>query len=44
MCCMQIHVEAQNFAYQTGVKVACVYGGAPINQQVTGVQGLYFSV
>ncbi|KAL8263096.1 hypothetical protein R6Q59_024445 [Mikania micrantha] len=30
----QIHVEARKFAYQTGVKVVVVYGGAPINQQL----------
>ncbi|KAL8217249.1 hypothetical protein R6Q57_024086 [Mikania cordata] len=29
----QIHEEARKFAYQTGVKVVVVYGGAPINQQ-----------
>ncbi|GAB2295445.1 DEAD-box ATP-dependent RNA helicase 37 [Dionaea muscipula] len=31
---MQIHEEARKFAYQTGVKVVVVYGGAPINQQL----------
>ncbi|XP_047325813.1 DEAD-box ATP-dependent RNA helicase 37-like [Impatiens glandulifera] len=31
---MQIHDEARKFAYQTGVKVAVVYGGAPITQQL----------
>nr|XP_043632474.1 DEAD-box ATP-dependent RNA helicase 37-like [Erigeron canadensis] len=30
----QIHMEARKFAYQTGVKVVVVYGGAPINQQL----------
>ncbi|KAJ9558926.1 hypothetical protein OSB04_013540 [Centaurea solstitialis] len=30
----QIHAEARKFAYQTGVKVVVVYGGAPINQQL----------
>ncbi|CAK7342237.1 unnamed protein product [Dovyalis caffra] len=30
----QIHDEAKKFAYQTGVKVVVVYGGAPINQQL----------
>ncbi|KAK3019403.1 hypothetical protein RJ639_004653 [Escallonia herrerae] len=30
----QIHEEAKKFAYQTGVKVVVVYGGAPINQQL----------
>ncbi|XP_024960912.1 DEAD-box ATP-dependent RNA helicase 11-like [Cynara cardunculus var. scolymus] len=30
----QIHTEAQKFAYQTGVKVVVVYGGAPISQQL----------
>ncbi|KAL7613536.1 hypothetical protein Lser_V15G06486 [Lactuca serriola] len=30
----QIHLEARKFAYQTGVKVVVVYGGAPINQQL----------
>lgn len=30
----QIHDEARKFSYQTGVKVAVVYGGAPINQQL----------
>ncbi|XP_057509430.1 DEAD-box ATP-dependent RNA helicase 37-like isoform X2 [Actinidia eriantha] len=29
----QIHEEAKKFAYQTGVKVVVVYGGAPISQQ-----------
>ncbi|KVH88914.1 DNA/RNA helicase, DEAD/DEAH box type, N-terminal [Cynara cardunculus var. scolymus] len=29
-----IHTEAQKFAYQTGVKVVVVYGGAPISQQL----------
>ncbi|GAB4843745.1 DEAD-box ATP-dependent RNA helicase 37 [Ancistrocladus abbreviatus] len=31
---MQIHEEARKFAYQTGVKVVVVYGGAPISQQL----------
>ncbi|KAL9258993.1 DEAD-box ATP-dependent RNA helicase 37-like protein [Drosera capensis] len=31
---MQIHEEARKFAYQTGVKVVVVYGGAPITQQL----------
>ncbi|GMH08225.1 hypothetical protein Nepgr_010065 [Nepenthes gracilis] len=31
---MQIHEEAKKFAYQTGVKVVVVYGGAPISQQL----------
>ncbi|KAL9672795.1 hypothetical protein QQ045_029047 [Rhodiola kirilowii] len=30
----QIHEEAKKFSYQTGVKVAVVYGGAPVNQQL----------
>ncbi|KAJ8754559.1 hypothetical protein K2173_005720 [Erythroxylum novogranatense] len=30
----QIHDEARKFSYQTGVKVAVAYGGAPINQQL----------
>ncbi|KAJ6382339.1 hypothetical protein OIU77_030900 [Salix suchowensis] len=30
----QIHDEAKKFAYQTGVKVVVVYGGAPVNQQL----------
>lgn len=30
----QIHDEAKKFAYQTGVRVVVVYGGAPINQQL----------
>ncbi|CAH9082880.1 unnamed protein product [Cuscuta epithymum] len=30
----QIHEEARKFAYQTGVKVVVVYGGAPMNQQL----------
>ncbi|KAL9233014.1 hypothetical protein vseg_008058 [Gypsophila vaccaria] len=31
---MQINEEAKKFAYQTGVRVVVVYGGAPINQQL----------
>ncbi|KAL3625392.1 DEAD-box ATP-dependent RNA helicase 37 [Castilleja foliolosa] len=31
---MQIHEEAKKFAYQTGVRVVVVYGGAPINHQL----------
>lgn len=31
---VQIHEEAKKFAYQTGVKVVVVYGGAPVNQQM----------
>ncbi|GAB4851492.1 DEAD-box ATP-dependent RNA helicase 37 [Ancistrocladus abbreviatus] len=31
---MQINEEARKFAYQTGVKVVVVYGGAPISQQL----------
>ncbi|CAI8610290.1 unnamed protein product [Vicia faba] len=30
----QIHAEATKFAYQTGVKIAVAYGGAPIGQQL----------
>ncbi|XP_050229711.1 DEAD-box ATP-dependent RNA helicase 37-like [Mercurialis annua] len=30
----QIHDEAKKFAYQTGVKVVVVYGGAPIHHQL----------
>ncbi|KAI5387699.1 DEAD-box ATP-dependent RNA helicase 52B [Lathyrus oleraceus] len=30
----QIHAEANKFAYQTGVKIAVAYGGAPIGQQL----------
>ncbi|KAH9326737.1 hypothetical protein KI387_006915, partial [Taxus chinensis] len=30
----QIHEEAKKFAYQTGVKVVVVYGGAPVHQQL----------
>ncbi|WJX95765.1 DEAD-box ATP-dependent RNA helicase 52, variant 2 [Trifolium repens] len=30
----QIHAEATKFAYQTGVKIAVCYGGAPIGQQL----------
>ncbi|KAI5440781.1 DEAD-box ATP-dependent RNA helicase 52B, variant 3, partial [Lathyrus oleraceus] len=29
-----IHAEANKFAYQTGVKIAVAYGGAPIGQQL----------
>lgn len=38
LCHMQIHAEARKFAYQTGVKVVVVYGGAPINQQVIYIE------
>ncbi|XP_057826004.2 DEAD-box ATP-dependent RNA helicase 52B [Cryptomeria japonica] len=31
---MQIYEEARKFAYQSGIKVVVVYGGAPINQQL----------
>ncbi|XXG55882.1 hypothetical protein AAC387_Pa03g3441 [Persea americana] len=30
----QIHEEAKKFSYQTGVKVAVVYGGTPIQRQM----------
>ncbi|KAJ4953845.1 hypothetical protein NE237_030677 [Protea cynaroides] len=30
----QIHDEAKKFSYETGVKVAVAYGGAPINHQI----------
>ncbi|KAJ9538806.1 hypothetical protein OSB04_031539 [Centaurea solstitialis] len=33
LCC-QIHEEAKKFCYQTGVKVAVAYGGAPIGFQL----------
>ncbi|KAI3714797.1 hypothetical protein L6452_21757 [Arctium lappa] len=33
LCC-QIHEEAKKFCYQTGVKVAVAYGGAPIGHQL----------
>lgn len=31
---VQIYEEAKKFAYQTVVKVAVAYGGAPFGQQV----------
>ncbi|KAK6945079.1 DEAD/DEAH box helicase domain [Dillenia turbinata] len=34
----QIHEEAKKFAYQTGVKVAVAYGGAPISQQLRNLE------
>ncbi|XP_057509429.1 DEAD-box ATP-dependent RNA helicase 52C-like isoform X1 [Actinidia eriantha] len=34
----QIHEEAKKFAYQTGVKVVVVYGGAPISQQFSNLE------
>ncbi len=34
MFLVQIYEEAKKFAYQSGVKVAVVYGGAPMTQQV----------
>lgn len=34
---VQIHEEAKKFSYQTGVRVAVAYGGAPIAQQVDGL-------
>ncbi|WCJ29670.1 ATP-dependent RNA helicase DED1 [Euphorbia peplus] len=34
----QIHDEAQKFAYNTGVKIAVVYGGAPIVQQFRNLE------
>ena len=34
MLLLQIYEEAKKFAYQSGVKVAVVYGGAPMTQQV----------
>ncbi|KVH93813.1 DEAD-box ATP-dependent RNA helicase 52C-like [Cynara cardunculus var. scolymus] len=33
LCC-QIHEEARKFCYQTGVRVAVAYGGAPIGSQL----------
>ncbi|XP_026456534.1 rRNA 2'-O-methyltransferase fibrillarin-like [Papaver somniferum] len=30
----QIHDEAKKFSYQTGVKVAVAYGGAPMHKQL----------
>ncbi|KAL8129576.1 hypothetical protein V2J09_018731 [Rumex salicifolius] len=37
LCC-QIHDEAKKFAYQTGVKVAVAYGGAPMMNQLRTLQ------
>lgn len=37
LCC-QIHDEAKKFAYQTGVKVAVAYGGAPLANQLHNLQ------
>ncbi|KAF5725820.1 DEAD-box ATP-dependent RNA helicase 52B [Tripterygium wilfordii] len=34
----QIHDEAKKFAYETGIKIAVVYGGAPIVQQCRKLQ------
>ncbi|GFY99766.1 DEA(D/H)-box RNA helicase family protein [Actinidia rufa] len=34
----QIHEEAKKFAYQTGVKVVVVYGGAPISLQFSNLE------
>ncbi|MQM04742.1 hypothetical protein Taro_037541 [Colocasia esculenta] len=34
----QIHEEAKKFSYQTGVRVAVVYGGAPIHQQLRDLE------
>eukprot|EP00252_Welwitschia_mirabilis_P010851 TRINITY_DN2444_c0_g1_i2.p1 TRINITY_DN2444_c0_g1~~TRINITY_DN2444_c0_g1_i2.p1 ORF type:complete len:615 (-),score=98.94 TRINITY_DN2444_c0_g1_i2:170-2014(-) len=31
---IQIHVEARKFAYQTGIKVAVLYGGTPAKDQI----------
>ncbi|RWR88636.1 DEAD-box ATP-dependent RNA helicase 37-like protein isoform X1 [Cinnamomum micranthum f. kanehirae] len=34
----QIHEEAKKFSYQTGVKVAVAYGGAPIQRQMRDLE------
>ncbi|MCL7023475.1 hypothetical protein MKW94_009659 [Papaver nudicaule] len=34
----QIHDEAKKFSYQTGVKVAVAYGGAPMHQQLRSLE------